>query len=120
MAEIGAGAGMTFQTGGLAAPLGWPLLAHGLDQFSTGMYTAFTGNPRYTLTNHMLQTTGMSPQTAGMLDDGISLFGTLGGTAALKRVQTISSLRFSKPFSNLGNIQKEFQQGKINIYIWKA
>ena len=71
LVEAGAGAYATLGSGGLAAPIGWPVLVHGLDQLITGMSIAFSGKYRDTLTSQLLQTTGMSPQTAGMIDNSI-------------------------------------------------
>ena len=56
------------RSGSIAAPLGWPVMAHGLDQFITGISTAFTGGPRDTLTSQLLQKAGMSHQTASFIE----------------------------------------------------
>ena len=36
---------MTLGTGGLVAPVGDLIMAHGMDHFFTGLQTAFSGNP---------------------------------------------------------------------------
>ena len=46
LAEASAGGLATLGSGGFAAPVGWPVLVHRLDQFITGMSTAITGNYR--------------------------------------------------------------------------
>ena len=97
LVEMGVGAGMTYSTGGLAAPLGWPVLAHGMDQFNTGIATAVSGSHRDTLTSQLLQTTGMSSQTANLIDNSFSLFGTLGGGAVLGSARLSTLPEFSLP-----------------------
>lgn len=84
LAEASFGGGMTLATYGAAAPLGWPVMAHGLDQFITGISTAFTGRPRDTLTSQLLQKTGMPHQTASFIDSGLSMGGTMGGAAIIR------------------------------------
>ena len=108
--EAGIGAGMTYATGGTTAPFGWPVMAHGLDHFFTGIETAWSGVSRETVTSQLLQQTGVSHQTAGILDDGISIFGTMGGAASM--VQTNSGRLLSKSMekivkSEIGLVGKE-------------
>lgn len=91
LAEASFGGGMTLATYGVAAPLGWPVMAHGLDQFITGISTAFTGRPRDTLTSRLLQKTGLSHQTANFIDSSLSIGGTTGG-AAVVRVSRLAAL----------------------------
>ena len=76
---------MTYATGGLAAPLGWPVMAHGLDHFFTGM----------------------SHQTSNLIDGAISMGGGMGGTAAFRSSRLATVPRYSlTPFSTppLSNI----------------
>ena len=84
LSEASMGAGMTYATGGLAAPLGWPIMAHGLDHFVTGMSTVFTGKLRGSATAELLQKTGMSQNSAELIDSGISVFGTMGAGVSIK------------------------------------
>jgi RHS repeat-associated protein len=84
LVETGVGGGMTLWSVGIAAPIGLPVMAHGLDHFFTGMGTAITGRPRETATFQLLQKTGMSPQTAGLADASMSIVGGMGGTAAVR------------------------------------
>jgi RHS repeat-associated protein len=84
LAEASFGGGMTLATYGATAPFGWPVMAHGLDQFITGISTAFTGRPRDTLTSQLLQKTGMSHQTASFIDSGLSMGGTMGSAAVIR------------------------------------
>ena len=67
------GGGMALGSGGLAAPVGGLVLAHGLDHFFTGLQTAFSGNSRDNVTMQLLQGAGMSAQIAGMIDSGLSI-----------------------------------------------
>jgi hypothetical protein len=48
------------------------------------MNTAFSGAPKQTVTSHLLQQTGISPQNANLVDNGISIFATVGGGASLQ------------------------------------
>lgn len=87
LAEAGVGAGMTYVTAGAAAPVGWPVMAHGIDQFFTGLQTAITGEYRDTVSSYLLQQTGMSRENATFVNDCISVAGTVGGTAAIRSAQ---------------------------------
>jgi len=80
---------MTLGTGGLVAPVGGLIMAHGMDHFFTGLQTAFSGNPRDNVTSQLLQRTGMSSQTAGLVDSGLSIAGSVGGLAAIRTSQFI-------------------------------
>ena len=84
LVETGIGAGMTLGSGGIGSAAGWPLMAHGCDQFITGARTALSGTHGYTATSQLLHKTGMSYRTAGCIDNGVSLFGSIGGMAAMQ------------------------------------
>lgn len=84
LAEAGFGGGMTLVGGGFTAPVGWPIMAHGLDQFFTGINTIFTGRANDTLTSQLLQKTGLSPQIASMFDGGLSIAGSMGAAAGIR------------------------------------
>jgi RHS repeat-associated protein len=103
LAEATIGGTMALGTGGIAAPLGWLVMAHGFDQFITGMNTAFSRHYQYSTTNQVLQKTGMSPQTAGLIDGGLSLAGGMGGTAAARFNQITGLQRFHLPPRQLVN-----------------
>ena len=87
LAEASAGGLVTLGSGGLAAPIGLPVLVHGLDQFVTGLGTTITGRHRITLTEQLLQTTGMSPEWASLTNDALSIAGTMGGAAIFRASQ---------------------------------
>lgn len=101
MAEIGIGAGMTLSNCG-AASLGWPVMAHGCDQFLSGVNT-FRGMSSDTMTSQLFQKAGISPLTASLVDSGLSIASGIGLSAAFKGPQT---------FSSLGNFQ---QMGMQNV-----
>lgn len=94
LAETGFGSGMTLATGGIAAPFGWSVMAHGLDQFFTGMSTVFSGRSRDTVTSQLLQKTGISPQTAGLIDSGLSMGGSMIGAAAMRFSQLANASNY--------------------------
>ena len=84
LAEASAGGLATFGAGGSTAPVGWPVLVHGLDQFITGMSAAITGKHRATLTEQLLQTTSMPPEWASFSNDVLTIGGTMGGSAIIR------------------------------------
>ncbi|NGX48143.1 MAG: hypothetical protein K1000chlam3_01533, partial [Chlamydiae bacterium] len=102
LAEAGAGGLVTLGSGGLAAPIGWPVLAHGLDQFITGISTAITGSHSATVTEQLLQTTGMSSEWASFTNNVLSIGGTMGGTAIIRVSRTGA---FSSPRLTSNNSQ---------------
>lgn len=81
--EAGIGGGMTFGSGAIAAPLGWPVMAHGLDQFLTGMSAVFTGSLENSVTSQLLQEAGLSPYAAGLVDNSLSVAVSMGGIASI-------------------------------------
>jgi RHS repeat-associated protein len=98
LAEASAGGLVTLGSGGLAAPIGWAVLTHGLDQFTTGMNTAITGNYRATLTEQLLQTTGMPSEWASFTNDVLTIGGTMGGSAVIRGTsQTNKTIYSSLP-----------------------
>lgn len=105
LAEASFGGGMTFATYGAAAPFGWPVMAHGLDQFITGISTVFTGTPRDTLTSQLLQKAGMSHQTANFVDSGLSMGGSLGSVYFIQRARVAAIAAFSVPESTMASFE---------------
>lgn len=83
--EGGAGAGSIYGSGGLAAPIGWAMLVHGVDEFATGMYTLVTGEEAVSSTEVLLVNSGLTPETAIMVNDGISTL-LSGGRAKVGKV----------------------------------
>ena len=97
LTEAVIGGGMALGSGGLAAPVGGLIMAHGLDHFFTGLQTAFSGSPRDNVAMQLLQKTGMSSQTAGMIDSGLSIVGSMGGLAAIRASQLAAFPNFRLP-----------------------
>ncbi len=91
LAEASAGGLVTLGLGGLAAPIGWPVLAHGLDQFITGISTVIAGNHNATVAEQLLQTIGMSSEWASFTNNVLSIGGTMGGTAIIRNSTYIHS-----------------------------
>jgi hypothetical protein len=100
LAEASAGGLVTLGSGGLAAPIGWAVLTHGLDQFIAGMSTAITGNYRAALTEQLLQTTGMPSEWASFTNDVLTIGGTLGGAAIVRASRLRAFPNFRLPISS--------------------
>lgn len=99
--EASFGAGMTYITAGMAAPAGWGIMAHGLDNFFTGLKTAITGRHYNTATSQLLQKTGLSDQTSNLLDMGLSLGGSLGGATAIQSIRLTAFPKFNLPIQTI-------------------
>ena len=106
---------MTLGTGGMAAPIGWAVMAHGVDQFATGMRTVFNGAPASSFTSQALQYAGISPQASHMVDGSLSMLGTMGGTAALKYGQAACNLGPKMLGSYAGEISAGSGSKLINV-----
>jgi A nuclease of the HNH/ENDO VII superfamily with conserved WHH len=63
------------------APLGVILIVHGFDHTFAGVRTVCTGRVAISGTAQVLEMAGLSPEMAGMVDSGISVFGTAGAGA---------------------------------------
>ncbi len=100
LTEAVIGGGMTLGSGGFAAPVGGPIMVHGMDHFFTGLQTAFSGTPRDNVTTQLLQKTGMPAQTAGLVDSGLSIAGSMGGLAAIRESQLATFPNFRLPTSS--------------------
>ncbi|MDN3504854.1 MAG: RHS repeat-associated core domain-containing protein [Rhabdochlamydiaceae bacterium] len=83
-AEFGLGGAASLSSGGSLAVVGWPVMAHGTDQFTSGMYTLITGESRYTATEMVLQRVGMSPDVAATVNDGVSIIASMGAGSVAK------------------------------------
>ena len=100
LSEVTAGGAATFGTNGLAAPIGWPVMAHGFDQLFTGLGTALTGRPRETVTEHFLQKTGMPSEWASFTNSLMSAGFTMGSTAVFRSSQLMTFPKYSFPMNN--------------------
>ena len=83
-------------------------MAHGLDRFATGVSIAISGATRYTATSQLLQGTGMSPETANLIDDGISIVGSGFGASSIQTGQSMAT-SFRAPLSShkFGSLKQE-------------
>ena len=97
MIETGIGAAASLGTGGFAAPIGFGVMAHGLDQTITGLTTAFTNQARSTVTEQLFQKAGMSTRAATMANDTLSIAGSMGGMGAIRSGQRFISPMFKFP-----------------------
>ena len=107
MTEICKGAEMTIATWGAAAPIGLPIMAHGVDHFNAGVQTILTGIPTETMTSQLFQQADMSPQTAHLVDNGISIFGSMGAATVISiaKANLVHFYRWQKlPKNILGRI----------------
>jgi len=99
-AEVLAGGAAIGASEGLMAPVGWPIVAHGLDQFNTGMRTMISGERQTSLTELALQNVGLSSEQASFANDVLSIGGTMGGAA----ITQANSLRNFPRFSFSGQL----------------
>ena len=83
--EASIGAQVSYASGGFAAPLGFAVMAHGLDHMFTGIETAWSGSYKSTATSQLLQLGGMSPYMADAFDFGFSLGGMAGSASMIAR-----------------------------------
>ncbi len=120
LAEASAGGLATLGSGGLAAPIGWPVLVHGLDQFITGMSTSITGKHRATLTEQLLQTTGLPSKWASFTNDVLTIGGTMGGSAIVRASRLGAFPIFKLPSKTVTNLSEGFQETKGAIRLWPS
>jgi len=81
--EVTVGHGISVGSYGSASPIGLAVAAHGADQFCVGFRKFVNGRDSDTATSQIMQTTGMSKNTANTTDNFISILGTAGGPAAM-------------------------------------
>ncbi len=113
LVEAGIGAGLTAGSSGYLAFVGVPIMAHGLDHYYTGMKTAISGIPRDTVTSQLLQKTGMSQETAGLIDGGLSIASCVGGVYLVQYQQSVALAALRIPESTI--ISLEGLQGGQNF-----
>ena len=88
LAEAGAGGAMILKSGGVMGVCGgWAVMAHGADQFTTGLEIAITGEHRNTVTADALQRTGLSESNATLINDVVSLLATTTAIAVSRASQ---------------------------------
>jgi len=96
-AEMGAGGGIAYGSGMLAAPMGFTVAAHGADHFCTGFRKLMTGRYSDTATSQLLQKTGLPPEIANLVDNGLSVGGTMRGVYVIQRRSTVAFSNFGLP-----------------------
>jgi len=99
-AEVGAGVGITFGTGLIAAPIGHVIIVHGLDHITTGFYSVITGKHKTTATQLVLETAGVSPEIASIGDAALSITGLCVGVKAVSRLVTYPQYKLPPPYLN--------------------
>jgi RHS repeat-associated protein len=111
-AEASFGAGLTLKTGGLAAPVGWMCVTHGLDNFTSGLRTMYSGEYQQTCTSQILQSAGISPNLAHNIDCVLSManFGGVRGSVSPLAMRLNSS-------SKTATLSQEMKNGlELNPY----
>ncbi|MCP5491227.1 MAG: hypothetical protein H7A42_09000 [Chlamydiales bacterium] len=116
-------AGMAYFSAGIAAPLGWVIMAHGLDHAITGFKTCVYGEFTDTATTQLLEKAGMSHNLASSTDSVMSLGGSMGGIAALRMIARTSfpAFRLNNNFADeliQQNPPLKFQAENANASIW--
>ena len=82
-ATVGATAGVATSWTGVGAVLGGAALVHGCDVATSGISQMISGEETSSLTSQAMQATGVSPETAEMIDGGISI-GLTGSAGMIK------------------------------------
>jgi hypothetical protein len=120
LTEAVIGGGMALGSGGIAAPVGGLVMTHGLDHFFTGLQTAFSGSPRDSVTNQLLQKTGMSSQAASLVDGGLSIAGSMGGIAVIRARQLTAFPIYKLSPETALNLGEGLQETKNAIRLWPS
>ncbi|MDR3624507.1 MAG: RHS repeat-associated core domain-containing protein [Chlamydiales bacterium] len=108
--ETSIGVGITYATCGFAAPVGCAIIAHGLDQTVAGLQTAFSGRHHSTLSELALRQTGVSANTASLVNNGVSLLTTMGGSAMLQGTRGTALAALRSPSNFKMNFIQENEQ----------
>lgn len=75
---------------GVGCLIGVPVMAHGADQFQTGIQKLWTGQDVDSLTSQGLQAAGVSRNWANGIDAGISVVGSLGAGSLANSVKVVT------------------------------
>jgi hypothetical protein len=100
IAEISAGYGMTFATGMFAAPIGHVVVVHGIDHFTSGLYSMITGRNKITATQLALEIAGLPRDIAGPVDAGCTIAGMGMGAKAAAQLVTFPQYKLPPPYLN--------------------
>jgi hypothetical protein len=98
--EVGGGIYMTFQTAGFGAAVGFPAIAHGLDQMNAGVGKVITGKYQPTATEQLLVKAGVRPAQAVLIDSLMSIAATAGAIGATKPLQAANYPKYNLLPSN--------------------
>ena len=120
LTEASLGYGLALGTGwtGIGALVGGVMIAHGMDHYTAGMSTAFSGKSQSTLTVQGLQKGGLSPSQSHMVDNSMSIVATMGAGAFLKTIQQTapmlgnSASPLTPKSTNLAPVVEEVQTAK--------
>ena len=99
--EMSIGGMVTYGSCGLAAPLGFYIMAHGADHVIAGGYTVFTGQHQETVTSQLLQTTGLSRESANFIDEAEGVLLTIGGEGIIQVGRNLSWKASEKVFQEI-------------------
>jgi len=91
LGEAFMGGSITVGSYGTAGLIGMPVMAHGLDHFFTGAQTVYYGTPQETATSLALQKAGLSSHRANLVDNGLSIVGSMGGVLAVQKGYTVAT-----------------------------
>jgi hypothetical protein len=88
---------MTFQTAGFEAAVGFPAIAHGLDQMNAGVGKVITSKYQPTATEQLLVKAGVRLEQAVLIDSIMSIAATAGAIGAKKPLQAANYPQFRLP-----------------------
>ena len=101
---------------GVCPPLGGFLIAHGIDNFQTGMNQAITGHYHDPLTVQLFEKTGMSHNAAHLTNDFMGIIGTLSGSAVQIAKAASTGYLFPEGFKAANEIEfNRFNKAAANI-----
>ncbi len=105
LCETIAGGAAILASDDFSAIIGCAAMIHGMDHFITGMKTAICGDEFNTVSSQLLQGAGLSSQSADLIDNGISLAGTMGAAGMVRANQMSNCSDFHLPRSNSSAIK---------------
>jgi hypothetical protein len=114
-AAAGAALGAATSWTGVGAVAGGFVFVHGADVAATGLRQLISGQPESSLTSQGLQAAGVSPQTAELLDTGLSVVGSAGAglAATLPRAQSALTSAGPRTFASsdplVGNLANKIE-----------
>ena len=94
-AAAGASGGAATSWTGVGAVAGAVVFVHGSDVAATGLRQIISGDDESSLTSQAIQAAGVSKPTADLIDNGISVAGSLGTSALARAAQTAPTVTTS-------------------------